>query len=142
MSLDTLIEQLPHKDPFLFVTHLSEMESGKCTGTWDVSGDEWFLRGHFPDQPIVPGVLITEALAQLGGLTVDSLLDEGHEGTIGMLVASDIRFRKPIVPPASIKLETEITRSLGPVHQMQVAATVEGDRCADGTLSLHVGERP
>ena len=61
MSLDTLIEQLPHKDPFLFVTHLSEMESGKCTGTWDVSGDEWFLRGHFPDQPIVPGVLITEA---------------------------------------------------------------------------------
>jgi 3-hydroxyacyl-[acyl-carrier-protein] dehydratase len=117
------------------------MDSGRCVGVWDVSGKEWFLEGHFPGKPIVPGVLLTEALAQLGGLAVNTILEEGSAPVIGMLVASDIRFRTPVIPPASIDLETEITRSLGPVHQLKAEAKVDGTCCAEGTLSLHVGER-
>lgn len=141
MSLDTLIDQLPHREPFRFVSHLREMDSGRCVGSWDVSGEEWFFKGHFPGNPIIPGVLITEALAQLGGLTVNSVLEDQSTPVLGMLVASDIRFRTPVAPPAMIDLMTQVTRSVGPVHLLKAEALVDGTCCAEGTLSLHVGER-
>ena len=141
MTLDQLIDRLPHRAPFRFISHLHKMESGHCVGCWNISGEEWFFEGHFPGNPIVPGVLITEALAQLGGLAVDTVMEDGGGPVTGVLVANDIRFRNPVVPPSSIDLDAQVTRSVGPVHLIDVAASVEDTPCADGTLSLHVGER-
>ncbi len=136
MSLDHLIERLPHQHPFLFVSRILTLEPEHVVASWDVRGDEWFLEGHFPDKPLVPGVLITEALAQVGGLAADP----GEERTGGMLVSSDMRFRTPVTPPASIELEARLMRSIDQLHLLEVAATVEGTRCAEGTLGLLVGE--
>ena len=142
MSLDQRIERLPHRPPFRFLSRLSKVESGNVTGTWDVGDDEWFLSGHFPERPIVPGVLITEALAQLAGLAVDTVLEEEFNDMLGMLASSDMRFRRPVLPPASIELEARIHRSLGQLHLLKVSASVDGERCADGTIGLLVSEMP
>ena len=80
MSLDQLIECLPHRPPFLFVSSIEKHEPGHVRGSWRVTGEEWFLEGHFPKRPLVPGVLLTEALAQVGGLTV-----EHHDQATGHL---------------------------------------------------------
>lgn len=141
MSLDTLIDRLPHREPFQFVSHLKKMSEGHCVATWTVNGEEWFFKGHFPDNPIVPGVLLTEALAQAGGLAVDTVMEDGQGPVTGVLVANEMRFRQPVMPPASIDLEVQVTRSLGPIHVLNATASVDGTLCAEGTLTLHVGER-
>jgi 3-hydroxyacyl-[acyl-carrier-protein] dehydratase len=136
MSLDHLIDRLPHRPPFLFVSRILSQEPGHVVGCWNVTGEEWFIEGHFPDRPLVPGVLITEALAQIGGLAADS----GTEETGGMLLSSDMRFRHPVTPPASIELDVRLVRSIGQLHLLEAAASVDGRACAEGTLGLLVGD--
>ena len=85
--------------------------------------------------------MLTEALAQAGGLAVDTVMEDGQGPVTGVLVANEMRFRQPVMPPASIDLEVQVTRSLGPIHVLNATASVEGTLCAEGTLTLHVGER-
>jgi 3-hydroxyacyl-[acyl-carrier-protein] dehydratase len=100
--MNGLIDRLPHRPPFRFVTELRCVDPSAFEAVWSVSGDEDFFRGHFPGEPIVPGVLITEALAQTAGLHLLSREGGGSHG--GMLVQSEVRFRKPVHPPAMISL--------------------------------------
>ncbi len=131
--MKSLIARLPHRPPFVFVTEVVAVHAEFIDAVWRVDGTEDVFRGHFPGDPIVPGVLITEALAQAAGLYLLAL-DTGDHG--GMLVQTDVRFRKPARPPAQIELRATRTGSLGALQRFEVCAVVGESVVADGTIVL------
>lgn len=125
------LERLPHRDPFRFlsrVTRLKEGESGEAV--WSLSGKEPFFGGHFPGNPLVPGVLIAEAMAQLSGLVGPPASNEGK------LVHVDVRFDRPVAPPAELVLTSKHLRSIGILQQFEVSASVGQETVARGMLTL------
>lgn len=137
-----LLARLPHRDPFRFVSELVHVEPGRSAeGLWNLTGDEAFFAGHFPGQPIVPGVLITEALAQLSGLVaLSSALTPGTDTPEqGRLAHTRIRFRAPAQPPARIQLKSTLRRAMGHVQHYSVEASLNGVILADGELALALG---
>lgn len=124
------LDWLPHRPPFRFVSRLDSLEQGvRGTGAWVVRGDEEFFIGHFPGEPVVPGVLIGEALAQLSGIV--GMKDGG-----GRLAQMDVRFRRAVSPPAEIALRSTLMRTLGAVTMYDVEASVGKDIIAQGTIVL------
>ena len=143
MHAQTLIDRLPHRPPFRFLSRVVELEPGVAgTGVWVVSGDETFFQGHFPGDPVVPGVLIAEALAQLSGLV--GLHREGTKGPgpRGRLAHADLRFDAGVVPPAELHLRSSRTRSMGRLIQFEVSARVGEQVVARGSLALAVVDPP
>jgi len=134
--MNGLIDRLPHRAPFRFVTEVVSADPASFEAVWRVDGSEDFLRGHFPGDAVVPGVLITEALAQTAGLHLLARGDERPHG--GMLVQSEMRFRKPVRPPADIVLLVREDGSLGALHRFEVRALVDDGRVAEGTLVLAI----
>jgi len=113
------------------VTSIKLGEEG--TGEWDITGNEDFFRGHFPGVPVLPGVLIGEALAQLAGIV--GLHTDGKAGS-GRLVQVDVRFDKPVFPPAVVVLHATLTREIGILKRFDVSAECAGERVARGVLTL------
>jgi 3-hydroxyacyl-[acyl-carrier-protein] dehydratase len=125
------LARLPHRDPFRFISRINEIRQGDHgEGVWELSGSEPFFAGHFPGQPLVPGVLIAEALAQLSGL-----VGPGN-ATHGKLAHIDIRFEKPVTPPAQIILRSKVVRALGELAQFEVTALLGDTAVARGMLTL------
>lgn len=130
---------LPHGPSFRFVSEVRSVDPGRrADGLWRVIGDEPILSGHFPGRPIVPGVLISEALAQISGLTAAS----GANIASGHLAHVDVRFLHAVKPPAEISLRAVVKNSLGSLHQYDVAAEVEGICVASGTVTIHLDGTP
>jgi 3-hydroxyacyl-[acyl-carrier-protein] dehydratase len=129
------LARLPHADPFRFVTKLTDHQPGQsATGIWAVTGKEPFFAGHFPNNPLVPGVLLAEALAQLSGIAGPST---GSPNEQGRLVHVDVRFDASAAPPADILLTSRVTRVMGPLQQFDVSASVNGTTIARGSITLH-----
>lgn len=125
------IDRLPHRDPFRFVTQVIRLTDGESVeAAWKVTGGEAFFAGHFPGQPLVPGVLIAEALAQAAGLAA------GVTNGQGRLAHVDVRFEQPVAPPAEIRLHAKLTRTMGSLRQFDVSATVGGSVVARGAVAL------
>ena len=119
---DELLKRLPHADPFRFVNRLLEINLGVSgRGVWSVRGDEPFFAGHFPGRPIVPGVLVSEALAQLAGIVGAS-----GDSDSASLAHVDIRFDRMVAPPADLMLQATLTRHVGTLQQFDVAAELGG----------------
>lgn len=124
------IDRLPHRPPFVFLTRVMEAAPGESArGEWALAGDEGFFAGHFPGEPLVPGVLIAEALAQLSGLVLAA-------GSGVRLCRVDVKFTEGVVPPATIVLESRVARSLGELWQFDVEASVRGRAVAKGCVTL------
>ena len=104
------IDVLPHRPPFLFVDRISALEIGKgVTGHWSLRGDEWFFPGHFPGRPTLPGVLMCEAIAQVGAYAV--LCDPAYAGKLPLFGGIDgARFRRQVVPGDELELVVELGR--------------------------------
>lgn len=129
------LKLLPHGEPFRFVSRLTKLEPGSAgEGVWTISGNEAFFAGHFPGRPVVPGVLIGEALAQLSGIVGANPAVQQQEGALAHL---DLRFDRPVSPPAEIILKSKFSRQLGQLQQFEVAAESAGITVARGTLALH-----
>lgn len=142
-----LIARLPHGESFRFVSRVVQVKEGEfAKGIWAVSGKEPFLAGHFPGRPIVPGVLLAEALAQISGLAVSWAHASAAGGGGGggdpprpgevRLAHVDVRFEQAVVPPAEILLESTLSRSMGSLRQFEVAASVGNTPVARGTVAL------
>jgi 3-hydroxyacyl-[acyl-carrier-protein] dehydratase len=125
---------LPHRPPFLFVTAITSVVPGeRATGTWHVDADEWFFAGHFPGRPTLPGVLMVEALAQLGAAAV--LLHERFTGRLPLFGGIDrARFRRQVLPGETLDLEVELSRLSARGGRGVGTASVDGQTCAQADL--------
>ena len=135
-----LLERLPHRPPFHFITRVESFEHGvRGRAQWHVGGDEDFFRGHFPGRPVVPGVLIVEALAQLAGLVglhAAGTASRGAEQVGGRLAHVEVRFDRSVLPPAVIDLHAMLQRSFGQLFLFDVEASSAGIMVARGTLTV------
>jgi len=129
---------LPHRYPFLLVDRIVELEEGqRAVGIKNVTANEEFFSGHFPDYPVMPGVLIVEALAQVCGVIM--LKKDENKGKLGLFAGIDnCRFKKQVVPGDQLRLEVEITKARGSIAKAKATATVDGEiACeADVTFAL------
>ena len=131
---------IPHRWPFLLVDKILEIEPGRrAVGLKQVSAGEIYFQGHFPGQPIMPAVLIVEALAQVGSVAL--LSSPEHKGQIGLFAGIDgFRFRRPVVPGDSLRLEVTLTRIRGSVGKGTGRAEVDGQVAAEGELMFALAE--
>jgi 3-hydroxyacyl-[acyl-carrier-protein] dehydratase len=129
---------LPHRFPFQFVDRVLEFEDGvRIVALKNVSINEPFFRGHFPEQPLMPGVLICEALAQAGALLAHRSTDGVPQGYVVVLTGLDaVRFRRPVLPGDQLRLEVSLQRRHRPLWKMHGAARVDGHLVAEADLSL------
>ncbi|MBE1447317.1 3-hydroxyacyl-ACP dehydratase FabZ [Paenibacillus sp. OAS669] len=133
-------EIIPHRHPFLLVDRILEVEAGvKAVGLKNVTINEPFFAGHFPGYPVMPGVLIVEALAQVGSVAM--LLVEANRGKLGFFAGIDeFRFRGQVVPGDTLILEVEITRLKGSIGKGQAVAKVGDKVVAEGTLMFALSD--
>jgi 3-hydroxyacyl-[acyl-carrier-protein] dehydratase len=129
---------LPHRDPFLLIDEVLELEPGeRVVARKRVAGDEWYLRGHFPGRPVMPGVLIVEAMAQAGAVAV--LAQEENRGRIALFAGiDDVRFKRLVEPGDELELECSLEQVRGPVGKGKATARVDGELAARGTLTFAV----
>ena len=140
LSRAEIEEILPHREPFLLIDEVTELEPGKrVVARKTVRPDEWYLAGHFPGRPIMPGVLIVEAMAQTGAVAV--LCAEENRGRLALFAGIDgVRFKRIVRPGEVLDLLCEVERLRGPIGKGKVRATVGSELAVRGTLTFAVGE--
>jgi len=142
IEIKEIMAILPHAYPFLLVDRIVEIEPGKrVVGIKNVTYNEPFFPGHFPGRPIMPGVLIIEAMAQTAGVLVFNSLPEGDRNKqVFFLGVDNVRFRKPVIPGDQLRMELEITRHRQSIWGFKGKALVDGNLVAEGDLLAMLGE--
>ena len=137
MILDSIGIQkiLPHRYPFLLVDAIEEMEPKKrIVGIKNVTINEYFFQGHFPGKPVMPGVLIIESMAQIGGLLLLQEVEDRDHKVMYMAAIDNARFRRPVVPGDQLRVEVNVITFRGPFCKVQGHARVNGELAAEATL--------
>lgn len=134
LDIQQIKEVIPHRYPFLLVDRITELEEGKrAVGYKNVSANEEYFNGHFPDYPVMPGVLIVEALAQVGAVAM--LIKEENKGKLAFFTGIDkCRFKRQVKPGDQLKLEVEIIRLKGPIGKGKATATVDGEIACEAEI--------
>ena len=141
LDVTQIKEIIPHRYPFLLVDRILEVDEGKrAVGIKNVSANEEFFNGHFPDYPVMPGVLIVEALAQVGAVAM--LIKEENKGRLAFFAGIDqCRFKKQVQPGDQLRLEVEITRARGAIGKGKGIATVNGEVACEAEITFALGEK-
>jgi len=135
-NIQQIKEIIPHRYPILLVDRILEVEEGKrAVGIKNVTANEEFFNGHFPDYPVMPGVLIVEALAQVSAVIM--LMKDENRGKIGLFAGIDrCRFKKQVHPGDQLRLEVEITRVRGSIAKGNAVATVNGEVACEAEVTF------
>jgi 3-hydroxyacyl-[acyl-carrier-protein] dehydratase len=142
IEIEEIMNILPHAYPFLLVDRIVEMEPEKrIIGIKNVTYDEPFFQGHFPGRPIMPGVLIIEAMAQTAGvLAFKSMPDEYLKKPVYFLGMDNVRFRKPVIPGDQLRFELEVTKHRHSIWGFRGKAFVDGKLVAEADLLAMLGD--
>ncbi len=134
LDIDAIKEILPHRYPFLLVDRILELDPGvRAVGLKNVTANEPFFQGHFPLHPVMPGVLIIEAMAQVGGVMILSI-DE-NKGKLAYLgTINDAKFRRPVVPGDALEMEVVLLRIRGNTGKVRCIARVDGQEAASAEI--------
>lgn len=140
LDINEIKKIIPHRYPFLLVDKITELEEGKsAVGYKNVTANEYFFNGHFPEEPVMPGVLIIEALAQVGAVAI--LSKEEFKGKIAYFGGiNKAKFRKKVIPGDVLKLNIELTKIKGVAGVGKAVATVDGKVAAEAELLFVIGK--
>lgn len=138
LNKEEIEEIIPQREPFLMIDEVEEYVPGESAVAYKhVKESEWYFKGHFPGNPIMPGVLITESLAQAGAIAILSM--EENKGRNALFGGIDkMKFKKMVVPGDTLKLEVKIIKRKGPIGVGEAIATVDGKIAAKGELTFAV----
>ncbi|MGR5981410.1 3-hydroxyacyl-ACP dehydratase FabZ [Bacillus cereus] len=141
LDIQQIKEIIPHRYPFLLVDKVLEVEEGKrAIGIKNVTANEEFFNGHFPDYPVMPGVLIVEALAQVGAVAM--LKKEENRGRLAFFAGIDnCRFKRQVRPGDQLRLEVEMTRVRGAIGKGKAIATVDGEIACETEITFALGDK-
>ena len=142
LDRDAIQAIIPHRDPFLFVDEIVELEPGvRAHGRWTITGDEWFLQGHFPGNPIVPGVVMVEASAQVAAIC--ALTHPDHQGKFGVFAGiDDVRFRRIVRPGDVLDRVIDVDRLRGRIGRVRATVTVGDEPAVEGVLTFGLLSEP
>lgn len=141
LDIGEIIKHLPHRYPFLLVDRIVEIDpKRRILAIKNVTINEPYFQGHFPGQPIMPGVLIVEAMAQAGGLLLMDMFDSTTQ-VVYFLGLDDVRFRRPVRPGDQLELEVEIVQVRGTLFKMQGVSRVDGNIVAEGSMMARFVDR-
>ena len=132
---------LPHRYPFLLVDRIVECEAERIVGLKSVTANEPFFVGHFPDFPVMPGVLIVEAMAQTAGVLVLKSIPDRDQKLVLLVSVSNARFRKPVVPGDTLRLEMTVIKRKASVAKMAGRATVDGQLVAEAEVMCKLADK-
>ncbi len=140
MDFDEILRSLPHAFPFRMIDRILDIEKGKrAIALKNVSMDEPYFLGHFPKEPIMPGVLILEAMAQTGGLAFESSFEKGEEGIPVLASIEEFRLKKRVIPGDQLIIEAEVLHIFSNLAKVKVLAKVKEETVAEGTFVLAKG---
>ncbi len=141
-DIQEILAHIPHRYPFLLVDRILEYEAGeRIVGLKNVTINEPFFAGHFPDHPIMPGVLIVEAMAQVGGLLLMNEFDEPRDKVVYFMSLDDVKFRRPVTPGDQLMFDVELVQIRGRVCKMRGVARVDGKIAAEAMMMAQVVDR-
>jgi 3-hydroxyacyl-[acyl-carrier-protein] dehydratase len=132
---------LPHRYPFLLVDRIIELEADRVVGIKNVTVNEPFFVGHFPDFPVMPGVLIIEAMAQTAGVLVLKSMPDRDSKLVLLVAVENARFRKPVVPGDTLRLEMKLLKRKASVAKMAGVATVNGMVVAEAEVMCKLADK-
>lgn len=142
LSVEDVQRLIPHRFPMLLIDRLEiEVLGEKATGIKNVTMNEWLFQGHFPGKPVMPGVLIVEAMAQTAGAVVMHSMGSTHENKIVYFMSiEEARFRKPVVPGDSLRIKVEKQQQRGPVWKFHASAYVNGQVVAESSFKAMIAD--
>jgi beta-hydroxyacyl-ACP dehydratase FabZ len=142
MDIERILSVLPHRYPFLLVDRILEVEgTARIVGLKNVTINEPFFQGHFPGHPIMPGVLIVEAMAQVGGCLMMGTLERPETKVVYFMALDRVRFRQPVRPGDQLRMEVAVLQVRGPTCRLKGVATVEGKVAAEAEMMAQVVDR-
>ena len=142
MDIGRILDVIPHRYPFLLVDRIIEVEgTNRIVGIKNVTINEPFFQGHFPGHPIMPGVLIIEAMAQVGGMLLLGTIEDPEQKVVYFMSLDNVKFRRPVLPGDQLRCELEMLQNRGRTCRMKGVAYVDGNVVAEAEMMARVVDR-
>jgi 3-hydroxyacyl-[acyl-carrier-protein] dehydratase len=142
MTIGEIAKILPHRYPMLMVDRIVEITDTSIVGIKNVTVNEPHFTGHFPEYPVMPGVLIVEAMAQVGGLLLSHVAPQTHNKLMLLAAVENAKFRRPVVPGDQLRIEMKLIRMKASVVKMEGVATVDGLLVAEAGMMCKLIDQP